>query len=436
MIWWAFCCGDENSVQSSSNNSPTTAALASAATESTPLLAQSSPNPAAAVKPKQKNEGEGDPLSLGGSRKGEENVGKQCPGEVEDSSRTPNECANMLPWKEARATLLRNCFPASTAYFIVKTNEQTIDDLSLPVPLDSLPKPTPMKHIAQLSTWDCGIACLEMVLDWLEVASTVDRQAIQQSIPTRSVWSADLVRLLDQHLFADVPVLDLDGGIDPRELHTSSPNAGVPKGRYLFCSQTLSVNDDLNSFTYYQNTFAGDRDRVEGAFQWLNDQRGKSLIQMSYLPLREIVELLIRPDCVVLILVDNAILTGLRRVDEFEYRNDDMVSHDETNEGAGPDDVTQPEVTRTSSAIMYMGHYILLTGVVAPPKAFHRECDSDDTDDNDDYDDEPYMLQAHNPALDFGPVLLSPQLLDDARRAPGTDHDMLFIVKLPSDQDG
>jgi Guanylylate cyclase len=142
---------------------------------------------------------------------------------------------------------------------------------------------------------------------------------------------------------------------------------------------------------------------------------------------------------VVLILVDNAILSGLRRADEIE--NDVFISHDETPKSTGPDDdAKQPAVTRTSSAIVYMGHYILLTGVVAPPKAVLRECDSDDTDDDDENDDEnddePFMFVAHNPSVDFGPVLLSPQLLDDARTAPGTDRDVLFIVKLPSEQRG
>lgn len=443
MIWWAFCCGDESSVQSSSSNSPgaATAAAASAsaavaATETTPLLARNSPHTSAAVTPTPKDgeeEGGALPSSLSGSHEDEENVGRRWPGENK-STRTTDESADALAWKEARATLLRGCAPDNTMNaFFEKTNESAIDDLlSLPVTLDSLPTPTSMKHVAQLSTWDCGIACLEMVFDWLGVATGVDRQAILKSIPTRSVWSADLVRLLDQHLHGDMPVLDFD----PSEVYTTVPNAGHPKGRYMFCSQTLTVNDELNSFAYYQTTFEGDRVRVEAAFQWLKDHRGESLIQRPCLPLREIVKLLIRPDCVVMILVDNAILSGLRRANEIEHTVQGDASHDDMPEGAGPDDVTQPAVTKTSSAIIYMGHYILLTGVVAPPKAVPRESDSDDTDDDDENDDEPFMFQAHNPSLDFGPVLLSPQLLDDARIAPGTDHDVLFIVKLSSNQDG
>lgn len=343
----------------------------------------------------------------------------------------------MLAWKVARANLLHDCSPD----FIEKTNETSIEDcdLSLPVPLDSLPKPTSMKHVAQLSTWDCGLACLEMVFDWLGVRAGVDRQAILKSIPTRSVWSADLVRLLDQRLFADTPLND-DGDDDPTDAHTSLPNSGNPKGRYLFCSQTLSVNDELDSFAYYQSTFESDRIRVDAAFQWLKDQRGKSLIQRPCLPLRDVVELLLRPDCVALVLVDNAILTGLRRADELEHVDDGMTPRDETpnnaSSGAGSDDVSQPGVAKSNSAIVYMGHYILLTGIVAAPKAYVCESDSDDADEGDENDDEPFMFQAHNPSLDFGPVLLPPKLLDDARRAPGTDHDVIFIVKLTSDQDG
>jgi Guanylylate cyclase len=262
------------------------------------------------------------------------------------------------------------------------------------------------------------------------------RSASDPEEHTDKVGLADLVRLLDQRVVAQSSVLDLDGDDHSSEAYNTTLNAGHSKGRYLFCSQTLSVNDELNSFAYYQNTFEGDRVRVEAVFQWLKDQRGESLIQRPCLRLREIVELLIRPDCVVLILVDNAILSGLRRADEIE--NDALISHDEIPKSTGPDDgATQPAVTRTSSAIMYMGHYILLTGVVAPPKAVLRECDSDDTDyDVDENDDEPFMFQAHNPSLDFGPVLLSPQLLDDARTAPGTDRDVLFIVKLPSEESG
>jgi Guanylylate cyclase len=437
MIWWALCCGDESSVQSSSSTSPAataSAVLASPATESTPLLARSSPHTSEPVTPTPtdgEEEGGAVPSSLSGSREDDENAGK--------FARATAECTDELAWKEARATLLRGCAPEGTVNVIIeKTNKSTIDDLSLPVPLDLLPTPTSMKHVAQLSTWDCGIACLEMIVDWLGVTTGVDRQAILKSIPTRSVWSADLVRLLDQRLYANAPLLDLDGDDHSSEAYSTTPNAGHSKGRYLFCSQTLSVNDELNSFAYYQNSFEGDRVRVEAAFQWLKDQRGESLIQRPCLRLREIVELLIRPDCVVLILVDNAILSGLRRADENEYKNEVEAPHDVISKGAGPDDVTQPTVTKASSAILYMGHYILLTGIVAPPKTVPRGCDSDDTDDDDDdeNDDEPFMFQAHNPSLDFGPVLLSPQLLNDARTAPGTDRDVLFIVKLSSDQDG
>ncbi|XP_030932631.1 guanylyl cyclase 1 isoform X2 [Quercus lobata] len=50
-------------------------------------------------------------------------------------------------------------------------------------------------HIKQLDCWDCGLACVLMVLETLGI-TTCDFQALMELCPTHSIWTIDLAYLL------------------------------------------------------------------------------------------------------------------------------------------------------------------------------------------------------------------------------------------------
>ena len=168
--------------------------------------------------------------------------------------------------------------------------------------------------------------------------------------------------------------------------------------------------------TYYKAAFEIDCVRVQALFDQVQE-RHLPTIQHPCLSLHEIVTLVQHPDCVAIVLVDNSILKtgGGDRDPSGPNVNEDL--HVEQAEGE--------DVVGVETAAVYVGHYIVVTGVVAahpsPPPA----------DDFTTTGAPSYMFQVHNPALRIGPTLVEPELLGRARQSPGTDQDILFVVKRP-----
>jgi Guanylylate cyclase len=274
------------------------------------------------------------------------------------------------------------------------------------------PPPTRVRHIPQLFHWDCGIACLLMVLDWLELVSSSeleddDRQELTDGLATQSVWTADLVMQLERRI-------------------QKNPS----RGRYLFCSQTLQVNDDLGDFAYYQNAFASDRVRVQEIFEHIRSRKLPA-VKRSNLQLEEIVQLIQHPDCVAIMLVDNSFIlasSGNGKDEEKEAEEFGCFASTETSTSAAGKKTAADTSCTISASRVYMGHYLVITGIV-PNDDDADLYETDRLEESERTRGYPYLFQVHNPALEFGNILLSPRLLDEARRAPGTDQDIIFVVK-------
>lgn len=157
----------------------------------------------------------------------------------------------------------------------------------------SIPPPSRVVRATQQETWDCGIACLLMALQWArhdeESTNTFERQEILQDVATKSIWSADLVWLLRRYI----------------------PRYGLPL-RYLFSSQVLEVNTSLGQLDYYKSTFSKDRDRIQQIFSRIKQEQ-LPVIQQQRLALRRIARLVCEPNCIAIALVDNSILLGKNR---------------------------------------------------------------------------------------------------------------------------
>jgi hypothetical protein len=214
--------------------------------------------------------------------------------------------------------------------------------------------------VQQTETWDCGIACLLTALRWISnepehpTILTPWEESIREwmieTSGTKSIWSMDLVHLL----------------------HELKQNKGY-KFNYLFASKALEVDDSHRQLEYYRRAFQEDKARVAKLFQTAQEE-GWPMLQVTGLDFSKLLNLVKRPDCIAIVLVDNSIL-------------------------------------RQKIASSYSGHYVVLSGVV---ELGHGAFD----------------LQIHNPARSEHEELVSSALFEKAWRAKGTDDDVIFLVKI------
>eukprot|EP00741_Cyanophora_paradoxa_P022127 tig00021434_g21359.t1 len=97
------------------------------------------------------------------------------------------------------------------------------------VALIELPK------VRQLSHWDCGLACCQMVLRKLKKRCTFDE--MRKLCPTKSVWTIDLARLLN---FFEV--------------------------QFIYFTTQIGVNPDYSDADFYKESYDEDAKRVERLF--------------------------------------------------------------------------------------------------------------------------------------------------------------------------
>eukprot|EP00249_Psilotum_nudum_P021739 c28224_g5_i1 orf=400-1254(-) len=84
-------------------------------------------------------------------------------------------------------------------------------DFSVPLPRS---RSVEVPHVRQLSSWDCGLACVLMVLKALGVEGC-DMKSLGQLCGTTSIWTVDLAHLLRQFA-VDVAYLTVTIGANPK----------------------------------------------------------------------------------------------------------------------------------------------------------------------------------------------------------------------------
>jgi len=318
----------------------------------------------------------------------------------------------------------------------------------------------PPPFVGQEETWDCGIACLQMVLLWLQqqqqqrispsaasraIAITTAsqlRQSLLRDVGTQSVWTADLMRLLDQYITTTSSSAPTQPGArnDDDDEHDNHAVA-----RYLFCSTCLQVNPELQSYDYYCQAFARDQQRVKGILEefLLRQQRHDGLrygrlVQHDNLTLDQVVRLVQLPCCVAIALVDNSILVPT------SYTSVTTVNTT-TNHSPSPHQQQQQQPHFQSCRLQaYVGHFILLVGVSRDPQHLQQASAArrgGDHQNNNDLEEEEYCFLIYNPASGHdtqqqqqqqqqqqAPTCLSARLFEQAWSASGTDKDILFVV--------
>lgn len=232
-------------------------------------------------------------------------------------------------------------------------------------------------HVRQLcDEWDCGVACLQMVLRWMRedsndsaphnpVSSSQlsesemrERQLILKALQTQSVWTVDLV-----HAW--------------REL-LAMKDGSIPRHKVVFLSQTLSLSEQWRHFHYYRGHFDEDRERLAWRFAQLRENNHSQLQilqahQVQRLPLSLLISFLQSTRSTVILLVDNSILRSA--------------------------------AANSASVSTYLGHYIVLVNHV---------------DSN---------FACLDPGRDERLVMYADDVVERAWRAAGTDEDVLLFIR-------
>jgi Guanylylate cyclase len=95
----------------------------------------------------------------------------------------------------------------------------------------------PPPHVQQDFNWDCGLACVLMVLRGLGAPERCNMDTMRHLCPEQSVWTVDLAHLLHRCGLA-----------------------------VTFCTLTLGANPDYAEEAFYRGCLAADVERVNSLF--------------------------------------------------------------------------------------------------------------------------------------------------------------------------
>ncbi|XP_076882359.1 guanylyl cyclase 1-like [Bidens hawaiensis] len=162
-----------------------------------------------------------------------------------------------------------------------------------------------VQHIKQLRSWDCGLACVLMVLRTLGL-DQYDLQHLEEICRTTSIWTVNLAYLLQK--------LSI---------------------RFSFYTVTLGVNPDFSMEKFYKEQLANDISRVDMLFQ-RSVEEGINIEHRS-IKGEEIILFILSGKYIVIALVDQCILSQPWK-----------------------EDVRMPRFYAGTAA--YTGHYVIVCG--------------------------------------------------------------------------
>lgn len=168
-------------------------------------------------------------------------------------------------------------------------------------------------HINQQYTWDCGLACVLMVLRTLGVYDC-DIQDLEDICCTTSIWTVDLAYLL--HKFSVI---------------------------FTYCTVTLEANPDFSVETFYKEQLPNDLVRVNMLFR--EAREAGIFVECRSVSISEISEYISSGKYVVIALVDQYKLSNSR-----------------------PDGICGSDICTGSAG--YTGHYIVICGYDAVTDEF------------------------------------------------------------------
>lgn len=210
---------------------------------------------------------------------------------------------------------------------------------------------TPLKHVRQSFSWDCGLACVMMVLQQKGMACALED--LMRVCGTKSVWTVDLAYVLSRY------------GVD-----------------FTFCTVTDGVRPEYDSEAFYKADIDADMVRVNRLFQSADSLN--ICIQKRSVDISEIIECVQR-GLMAIVLVDKRFL---------------------------PTSSTIARLIQQHVNIGYVGHYVVVCG----------------------YNPRTGALLITDPASSKVRVAVPISDFDAARKAFGTDEDLLIIGAAPCTQ--
>eukprot|EP00538_Stauroneis_constricta_P000564 CAMPEP_0119566594 /NCGR_PEP_ID=MMETSP1352-20130426/33534_1 /TAXON_ID=265584 /ORGANISM="Stauroneis constricta, Strain CCMP1120" /LENGTH=556 /DNA_ID=CAMNT_0007615727 /DNA_START=100 /DNA_END=1770 /DNA_ORIENTATION=- len=374
-------------------------------------------------------------------------------------------------------------------------------------------------HAKQYTNWDCGIACIILILRWIRttngcfndgttmttssnnessvssssrtngsesytklgtgssddaismdaaegIASTFpedstllpeevcERQWMLRHVGSRSIWTADLVLLL--HSICTMMMQQTHEEVDndftavhdrnaPKSLPSTLSYDGIIENnndrnkttaKLLFSSKTFDVNDDHGDLEYYQNAFNNDQKRVRDKFRILRDEAQVLMASIGELPFSEVIQMVSSPHCVAIMLIDNSRLHRRRNVKQSSSWSSENQNHQQETVNQAGCQYDDTATYNNEKEAAYAGHYVLLTGISTNKDHIQIANGRDESEDEDYGDnnknnmaDASYCCAIVNPGTKERLSFVSPRRLLHAWRSPGTDNDIVFVVK-------
>jgi len=248
-------------------------------------------------------------------------------------------------------------------------------------------------HVRQRYDWDCGLACCQMCLKWVNRTQTFS--AITKRCRTQSTWSIDLAYLLHGY------------GITAR-----------------YYTITWGANESYKSIDYYKENLDNDASRVNELFQ-MAASRGLH-VEMRSVTMEEILATASKETCVVIMLVDTQRFeTGCAEAGERIKKREQSsrargeaargkakpksAGFDEDEEDHGDCLTTERMPHSLPSNVSvdsgFVGHYVVLVRAL----------------------EEDNLVEVCDPGVVADRRVIDRESLDQARKAHGTDEDILVI---------
>ena len=227
---------------------------------------------------------------------------------------------------------------------------------------------------------------------YLSPVEVIERKILLTKAGTQSVWTVDLIMLLEN-------LLQAQSGNDQQPNHQNTT--------YLLCSEVMGVNSSHSTTGYYQKAFSIDSNRLMKLSEEIVKLNLPALWPF-HLEFEKLLEMVSFDHCIAIVLVDNLIL-----MKQSEDDDDTQVVLKDKND-------------------TYMGHYVIVCGTSKDPDHLlsaysHQEIEtfSEGQQDGNDLS----CLVVVNPGILQRVMFVSPRRLELAWRADGTDCDIIFIAR-------
>jgi len=297
---------------------------------------------------------------------------------------------------------------------------------------------------SQLYYWDCGLACVQMILRWVthhthqnqSVTSRLELEIQQQRwmrefVNTQSIWTIDLYVLLHAIFDPSFPH-SLNQKILLQEVF---PSTNV-KVSMVYFSDHCGVRESYGACEYYRDQLQEDTIRVRNLFDmayrlgwniFQTDRSSRSNAKALSLDIPTLIHFISRPDCVAIALVNQYLWSPSLSVD-----GDNAFSKSENQTYSSPQTVhNDVDDTKISNNINYTGHYILIVGITYDIRSSrnlkqHRF----GWNSTDQY---PYGLVVRDPGVhkneDSTDIIVSVEMFESCWKSTGTDSDIILISR-------